>query len=839
MYNLKKFLNLWLMAALVCGLSLCVTSCKDDDDDNKSEEQQQEQEARASKFWSVVGQLVSSDDYTADYQDKTFEPTYGLAESEGSLTRIVETNDMQTAAQRFADLINVGDGSAIDENTESYTYSDPDVGTLTYTRGGTPNEWATVDVNIKQLPRLRTIIYRQGDGTNAADNQKAWYRFGDVVKRTNKDGQLEYWICVRPAFVLEDKSDSHWVCLNTVPTKNLYHVSGSNGTEYYVPTGVGTDKDNMKNLAEMLYAIIYPTEWYDNANNYHTDGTLWGFSGLPIFNDFSKAKLMYHNQYFWQKVAEAWEANHIPELAMNTSLGMLADRINREGITLLYNGYSWWSSTSWNCTLNQASFTNGTANDKKNMHQVEYTDVKKNMKDIKFDCREMGDALSNYKDFFGDNKLRWVIRHAKGKELNGGTQPAPTARLQGGCTDVYRYYEEYPNEWSRSAPGGGNGPEVSVAPGTIDSAPNDVTGVFLMGDVLRCKADGTLWFCMLGKPESTSLSFEDQDATFVSFDIPEYNGVKAQGLPTEDEIPEFGFRFLAFIHQLTNFQMELAVNGPLGVIGKHIKRYAGIDLHDLYLPVDSVWDAKDHTHAAVASLSTNILANIAYDDGAADHQAVARVIEDYTQAGNGRNSTFGTTADGKSYKFQNWHFHVYKYYEYFDPAKQTSFPTGWNEVGGTAWQWLWPVSNTRITLQDVANQELVTRYGYADKWTRLPIKIDNSTNTARRIPCTQAETSVSPSDFFYKDGKFATNKRNMWNEPVLFMRMAKIKDPGYRQLNLRSTDGREFEVVHMQFDDALYHSGISSMWAGPAISDRAESFYLDNVQTPLPDYKMK
>ena len=35
---MKKNLNLWLTAALVCGLSLCVTSCKDDDDDKGSEQ---------------------------------------------------------------------------------------------------------------------------------------------------------------------------------------------------------------------------------------------------------------------------------------------------------------------------------------------------------------------------------------------------------------------------------------------------------------------------------------------------------------------------------------------------------------------------------------------------------------------------------------------------------------------------------------------------------------------------------------------------------------------------------------------------------------------------------
>ena len=34
-------MNLWLMAALVCGLSLSVTSCKDDDD-NTSEQRNED-----------------------------------------------------------------------------------------------------------------------------------------------------------------------------------------------------------------------------------------------------------------------------------------------------------------------------------------------------------------------------------------------------------------------------------------------------------------------------------------------------------------------------------------------------------------------------------------------------------------------------------------------------------------------------------------------------------------------------------------------------------------------------------------------------------------------------
>ena len=463
---MKKLMNFWLMAALLCGLGLSVTSCKDDDDDTKSEEQQQqEQEERASKFWSVVGQLVSSDDYAADYEDKTFEPTYGVADAANATTRIVETNDMQTAAQRFSDLV----GASIDENTPSYTYSDPEVGTLTYTRGGTANEWASVEVSIKQVPRLRKIVYREGgEGTNGSFDGKAWYRFGDVVKRTLDDGNVEYWICVRPAFSPEKKGDSHWVCLNYLPAKNVYHYRGSNELEYYLPTGIGTDKENMQNLAEMFYAMTHPQVWYDNANTYHTDGILWGYSGLPIFADFKKANVMYHNQYFWQNVADAWERNEVANKALGIDFEVLSDRLDQDGLHLLYEGYSWWTKTSWNCKLHEAIYTNNdNKNTERNMHHAEYKDVSKSMKEIPFDCREMGAEKLNYNKFFdNDGKYRWVIRHATGADLNGGTQPAPTSPLQGkGVTQCYRYYDYYGGEWTKPGPDGKSGkPEVTEAP---------------------------------------------------------------------------------------------------------------------------------------------------------------------------------------------------------------------------------------------------------------------------------------------------------------------------------------------------------------------------------------
>ena len=182
----KRIYSYWmLIVAIVLGFSLSVTSCTDDDNNKSEEEKAQEQGEKTDKFWNVVGQLVSSGEYTADYKNKTFEPTYGIPETEGSLTRIVETNDMQTAAKRFGDLVDAD----INEDTPSYTYSDPDVGTLTYTRGGTAYEWATVDVQIKQIPNLRKIDKTVEKGTDytglalALQPTAEEYAWGGEVRR--------------------------------------------------------------------------------------------------------------------------------------------------------------------------------------------------------------------------------------------------------------------------------------------------------------------------------------------------------------------------------------------------------------------------------------------------------------------------------------------------------------------------------------------------------------------------------------------------------------------------------------------------------------------------------
>ena len=70
---MKKHFYFLLMAALVCGLSLSVTSCKDDDKDNngQSEEQQDqqamEQQEQDNARFAVLDQLADIDTIKADF----------------------------------------------------------------------------------------------------------------------------------------------------------------------------------------------------------------------------------------------------------------------------------------------------------------------------------------------------------------------------------------------------------------------------------------------------------------------------------------------------------------------------------------------------------------------------------------------------------------------------------------------------------------------------------------------------------------------------------------------------------------------------------------------------
>ena len=150
----KIVLHIVLLATVAVVMGACQ---KGPGPEEQQAQQEQEKTEKADQFWDVVGQLVAASDFTTDYKGKTFEPVIGIADASDPQARIVPTNSAAAAARSFANLVGV---DTIDENTPTYTWSNPEVGTLTYTKTDGTSSWAEVKVDIPTIPHLSKIIYR-------------------------------------------------------------------------------------------------------------------------------------------------------------------------------------------------------------------------------------------------------------------------------------------------------------------------------------------------------------------------------------------------------------------------------------------------------------------------------------------------------------------------------------------------------------------------------------------------------------------------------------------------------------------------------------------------------
>ena len=839
--KINRLFSYLFIAATVLGVGSCVK-------DPTPEEQQKQKKEQASRFWKVAGQLVNSADITDDYQDKTFEPTIGTPAAGDPLTRIVSTNSLRAAVERFNSLV---DGS-ITAETGSYTFDDPNVGTLTWTKNADGKAWATVDVNIKQIPKLKTIVYQspeQGNENGKFDG-KSYYRFGDVVKRNYK-GVEEYWICVRPCFGPEGKEKSHWVCVNTLPEDQCFEYESKNWEgHFYVPDDIGTNKEHMQGFAEFLYAITFPDEWERNVGMYSTEG-FFGPDGLPFFHDFHVSNLNLHNKFFWQSVATGWKNADIFKKALNLDGGAteLMESLKRDGVNLLYYDYSWWTWWDDELTLYQASYTNPTDDNKEelNLHHATYSEIVKNVNGIaKVDCRKMGSAKSDYNAFFGDNKIRWTIRHATGAELSETGDHGPQQPLSG-VTQVYRYYYDRYNVTDLN---GKEGPEETPDPSTAvqtqaQNAPADGSGTYMIGDVVKDE-QGNRWFCIAGSPSSSMLPAEDHRATFITFD---FNGVdisgdKIPGLPDDAEAAKIAAYWINTMENLTNNKDQLRYDRypdkQRSILFDHVLEYANVDIHKVFTVMDSTfrfrsWHA-DHTRLDYEnSQSKPYIFNIAVDDGSQGKQALLRVLFDDTEAGNKR----AACLDSLGKKHQDMRIRYYKHYQTYDPSRIRDLTAGERSLEMTKYQLPWPMTGDRLYLQDVTSQALVDRHAHDDKWARLPLVKGENIPSEMRPKRTTAESSVKPRDYI---GIYGRNgilpQEHMFNETVLFFRVMYVDDPGTSKTPpLVSKDGRKLTIVHLLDDKSAYTGVMQTCWAWSyqTYSKQEGLVTMDNEPYKLPE----
>ena len=464
--KMKKTMFFWLMALLIGGLSMAVTSCKDDDKDdgggNNSEADGPNEldETDIARLW-LVNLTNAEGAYDDDWATKTYEPSYGIESETHPNTRIISVADIDYARQHFSSIT----GISTDKLSSVATSEAGEYGTLTWTPSAEGAEnLAVVDVNSKLMPHLTRIVYCRPDQLpdNSGDwDGTAYYRLGDIIE----DTQGYYWVCVRPAFGPNQKQESIWynvinasesgksLSTNTVPgipANNIWSTNDNqyNGNTILLPTHLYSTNEHVHNLSALVWALLDPAAYHKTVGNGDKSTALCGF------------EYQYHGEKFLNRVAEQWKEYHIWEKLFNRTYDEMK-KIKKMGF--FYDGYYWKWPYPTDCAdmplhitqkyekTSSSAFSADKLKGSFNMKSAGYGfDVRRYCSDPRQNpkCASTGrDKMAPAKQFTDGGDAYWVVRQTSGHKLHGVSSASKLSIYSNikNVNEVYRYNSKYNN----------------------------------------------------------------------------------------------------------------------------------------------------------------------------------------------------------------------------------------------------------------------------------------------------------------------------------------------------------------------------------------------------------
>jgi hypothetical protein len=427
MYMKKNFYFL-LMAALVCGLSLGVTSCKDDDKDNDGggdtglvEDGLSEEDAQA---WSWVSVMTDEAAQETGWQNKSYDVTIGQQSDNDPGARLIIVSNLDDAKANFSSIA----GCAPEELNATKTVSAGNYGSMTWniSEPSAPNI-ATVDVKSPLFKMTKLIYCTEEQSPDNASNitGNCYYRLGDVIE--DPDGF--YWVCVQPSFLGKKFDDSYWVNIfnaaesgRGVNTKKLPGIPANficskynkkyNNNTILLPTGLKENRQQTFNFCNLLWALLNTNYFFNEV--VHNDPNV--VAGLPA---------KYHGRTFFRLLGEKWDKYGIYEKIFNHSKDEL-QRLDR--VYFFYNGYHWKVGTTagvwiYESTGPKLNYTGSLKGDDTLFEMVKAGygfDVRRYASDPKQETKCASTSKSGMapaQQFDGDKGF-WVIRVATGKQFD-------------------------------------------------------------------------------------------------------------------------------------------------------------------------------------------------------------------------------------------------------------------------------------------------------------------------------------------------------------------------------------------------------------------------------------
>lgn len=191
-------------------------------------------------------------------------PTIGQADESNPSIRYVVASDVKEANRIYKSLIA---GSATDEVSND-TWTKEGIGTLKFNVKNESMLYATLDVDVQQLPTLSQIQFVPASalGNNASSSKEVYYRPGDVVVQQLSNGKSIYWVCVKPYTPNKTEKRSFW-CTFQLADDN-YVNKGSKSKKKILPTKLCNKQAEGIQMIPNFFSLLFAMAENANTQNY-------------------------------------------------------------------------------------------------------------------------------------------------------------------------------------------------------------------------------------------------------------------------------------------------------------------------------------------------------------------------------------------------------------------------------------------------------------------------------------------------------------------------------------------------------------------------------------------
>lgn len=328
---------LCLLALALVG-SLMFSSCKDnenviDNPENPEEEFMEKSSDRGEALLSFLSATAELDTLPDNWykNNYTVEPTVGFVKDEANpYVRYIAVTNAKEANEAFKRMT----AANITDEVKSDNWYMDGIGSLKFTLGNQPDLFATVDVNVRQMPHLTKLCFVPASviGNNGSFDGFPYYQIGDIVY---DEKEKTYWICARPTAQDGEHSKSHWISFNLLDT-NFKKLTKKDYVDLSLPYDLGAyapSAEHIKNILNFFKGIAPGISAFNNSDAKFEDKT---FSGVTVVKDTLKTIADYWNY------KEFLTTKFKDKIFPNAALAYLIKAYTRqsEAVNVFFHGYS-------------------------------------------------------------------------------------------------------------------------------------------------------------------------------------------------------------------------------------------------------------------------------------------------------------------------------------------------------------------------------------------------------------------------------------------------------------------------------------------------------------------